>query len=64
MLEGAYEKVRESKEQFKRDLDRGMTRARAEASAKRDELGSNGDTRRQPVAVPVRPAVDGPNERL
>jgi hypothetical protein len=64
MLEGAYAKGQENKEQFRRDLDQGVSRAKAEARDRKDELQSDGDTRRQPVAVPVRPAVDGTDENL
>ena len=42
MLQGAYEKGQANKEQFKRDLDQGMSRARDEASSKRDELERDG----------------------
>lgn len=42
MLEGAYEKGQANKEQFKRDLDQGVSRARDEAAAKKDELDSVG----------------------
>jgi hypothetical protein len=38
MLEGAYQKGQENKEQFKRDLDRGVSRAQDEAQQKKDEL--------------------------
>jgi Conserved TM helix len=58
MLQGAYEKGQANKEQFKRDLDQGVTRAREEAQSKKAEL-AEGDTRRAPVAMPVaEPAVD------
>jgi Conserved TM helix len=50
MLEGAYQKGQENKEQFKRDLDQGMARAKEEAREKKDELTS-GDTQRRPVPV-------------
>ena len=50
MLEGAYQKGQESKEQFKRDLDRGVSRAKDEAREKKDELSSD-DTQRQRAAV-------------
>jgi hypothetical protein len=43
MLQGAYEKGRANKEQFKRDLDQGVSRARDEAAARRDELESDGE---------------------
>jgi Conserved TM helix len=38
MLEGAYAKGQANKEQYKRELDQGVTRARAEAERKKDEL--------------------------
>jgi len=38
MLQGAYEKGQENKEQFKRDLDQGVNRAKEEVEAKKDEL--------------------------
>ncbi|MGN6798076.1 MAG: mechanosensitive ion channel family protein [Gaiellaceae bacterium] len=37
MLEGAYSNVQQNKEQWKRDLDHGMRRARDEASRQKDE---------------------------
>jgi len=59
MLQGAYEKGQENKEQFKRDLDQGMSRARDEVQSARDGLSSDdtlssGDTQRQPVVVASR----------
>jgi hypothetical protein len=36
MLQGAYEQGRANKEQFKRDLDRGVSRAREEAQSMQD----------------------------
>jgi hypothetical protein len=58
MLQGAYEKGQENKEQFRRDLDLGMSRAREEAQAMRDgaEATSADDT--QPHA-PLTPATGG-----
>ena len=44
MLEGAYSNVQENKEQWRRDLDQGMTRAREEAHSAKNEW-SEGDTR-------------------
>jgi Conserved TM helix len=38
MLEGAYEKGQENKDQYRRDLDRGLTSARSHASDKRAEM--------------------------
>lgn len=43
MLESAYQKGQANKEQFKQDLDTGMTRAKEEAKAKKDELQRNGE---------------------
>lgn len=37
LLQGAYEKGRESSDEFKRDLDRGVSRARDEAEQLKDE---------------------------
>jgi hypothetical protein len=56
MLQGAYEKGQENKEQFKRDLDEGMSRARDEVKSARESISSDdetssGDTQRQPVVV-------------
>jgi Mechanosensitive ion channel, conserved TM helix len=49
MLEGAYAKGQESKEQFRRDVDLGLTRAQAQVEEKRDELGR----------APARPTATG-----
>ena len=49
MLEGAYEKGQENKEQFKRDLDRGASRAKSEVEDKKDDLQQQN----------ARPAVQG-----
>jgi len=38
MLEGAYEKGHEHKDEFERDLDSGLNRAREDVTAKKDEL--------------------------
>ena len=46
MLQGAYEKGQENKQQFKQDLDKGMSRAREEAQSKQ-----SGDTQTQPRPV-------------
>lgn len=37
MLEGAYQKGQENKEQLKQDLDKGMSRAKEEAQAAKDK---------------------------
>lgn len=49
MLEGAYSNVQDNKEQWKRDLDEGMTRAKDEASSMKDDFSSSdsGETERQ-----------------
>ena len=45
MLEGAYEKGQENKEQYRRELDQGMARARIEAQEKKEDLqGTNART--------------------
>ena len=38
MLESAYQKGQENKEQFRRDLDQGMSRAQQDVQRKKDEL--------------------------
>jgi hypothetical protein len=42
LLQGAYDKGRENKDQFKRDLDQGISRAREEAETRREST-SDGD---------------------
>jgi signal transduction histidine kinase len=42
MLEGAYRTTQENKEQWRRDLDQGMTRARSEASDMKDQMNDGG----------------------
>jgi Conserved TM helix len=43
MLQGAYEKGQENKEQFRQDLDQGLSRAREEASSMKESFsGSDG----------------------
>jgi hypothetical protein len=41
MLEGAYANVQENKDQWKRDLDQGMTRAKDEVSNMKDDSSSD-----------------------
>ena len=55
LLVGAYEKGRENKDQFRRDLDMGMQRAREDAEAAKERVGagSGGDA----GAEPVRPSA-------
>src|SRR3954447_7631582 len=42
MLEGAYRTTQQNKEQWRRDLDQGVSRAREEASNMKDEYSSDG----------------------
>jgi len=65
LLQGAYEKGQENKEQFKQDLDQGLSRAKDEAGSMKESLsGPDGDggardrdTRSmQPVAAATAPA--------
>ena len=42
MLEGAYEKGQQHKDEFKRDLDEGISRAKEDVQAKKDELADSG----------------------
>jgi hypothetical protein len=62
MLEGAYQKGQASKAEFKRDLDQGISRARAEAQAKKDELDAESDTRVRPAGVPIGDTSVGRND--
>jgi Conserved TM helix len=41
LLQGAYDKGREHKEEFKQDLDQGISRAKDEVRSARDELASD-----------------------
>jgi hypothetical protein len=45
MLEGAYTNVQQNKDDWKRDLDQGMSRARDEASNMKDEYSDDGSSR-------------------
>jgi hypothetical protein len=58
LLQGAYEKGQENKEQFRRDLDQGMSRARDEVQSAKESFSSEGDTQRQPVPVTSGGAID------
>jgi mechanosensitive ion channel-like protein len=44
MLEGAYQRGQENKEQFKRDLESGVSRAKEEAKARKDDLRQHDGT--------------------
>ena len=54
LLQGAYEQGQANKEQFKRDLDQGVSRAKQDARQQHDAL-TEGDTRREPMPVPADP---------
>jgi hypothetical protein len=56
MLEGAYEKGLEHKDEFKRDLDQGISRAQAEAESAKQSIRSAGP------APSARREQDGVNE--
>jgi Conserved TM helix len=54
MLEGAYQQGQAHKHEFRRDLDQGVTRAREDVRARKDELAassSDQETRVGPVAA-------------
>jgi hypothetical protein len=52
MLEGAYSNVQENKDQWKRDLDQGMTRAKDEASNMKDEVSAPSSDGKQYASSP------------
>jgi hypothetical protein len=62
MLEGAYSNVQQNKEQWRRDLDQGMRRARDEASQRKDEWhdGSRDATAVSGAAGPRYSVTDAP----
>jgi len=49
MLEGAYQKGQEHRDEFRRDLDQGIARAKEDVSAKKEELA--GSRNEQPTSV-------------
>jgi len=57
MLQGAYEKGQENKEEFKRDLDQGVNRAKEEAQAKKEELSDSSSTQTEVRGAPVASAA-------
>jgi hypothetical protein len=60
MLEGAYQTTQQNKDQWKRDLDQGMTRAKDEASNMKDEMtdgGSETPSRREEATARTRVAT-------
>ncbi|HET9506746.1 MAG TPA: hypothetical protein VFO81_02280 [Gaiellaceae bacterium] len=68
LLQGAYDKGRENKDQFKRDLDQGLSRAREEADRRRESTsdgdddsvrGATPETERLVTAPAARPAPLG-----
>lgn len=56
MLQGAYQKGQEHKDEFKRDLDLGMSRAKDEAKTMKEEqtASSDGQTERRPATATPR----------
>jgi hypothetical protein len=67
MLEGAYQQGQAHKHEFRRDLDQGITRAREDVRARKDELAassSDQETRVGPVAAGERtPDASSGNSR-
>jgi hypothetical protein len=65
MLQGAYEKGQANKEQYKHDLDKGMSRAKDEARSLKDDVSGDdsGATRVKAGGyVAPDPAVDAPTQ--
>ena len=56
MLEGAYQKGQVNKEQYRRDLDRGVARAREDARQKKEELEQHEDLQTRRSGATTRPA--------
>jgi hypothetical protein len=52
MLEGAYVQGQENKDQFRRDLDRGMTKARSQVDERRADLDGEPDSRTTTTRMP------------
>jgi hypothetical protein len=55
MLEGAYAKGQANKEQYKRDLDEGMARAKTEAQEKKAEFEQRRDLQAPQTGATARP---------
>jgi hypothetical protein len=51
MLEGAYQKGQANREQYKQDLDKGMSRAQEKVQQKKDEVEGQGARRFSPGAT-------------
>jgi hypothetical protein len=63
MLEGAYQKGQEHRDEFRRDLDQGIARAKDEVSAKKEELSgskSEQETRLTRIDPTLEPRPEGP----
>jgi hypothetical protein len=56
LLEGAYQKGQENKEQFKRDLDLGMQRAREDAESVKESAKEKADDGDRSGSIPPVPA--------
>jgi hypothetical protein len=52
ILQGAYQQGQANKEQFKRDLNQGVTRAKRDVETKKDEFDED-DTRHAPAPMPT-----------
>jgi uncharacterized protein HemX len=50
MLQGAYQKGQENKQQYKQDLDQGMSRAKEQAEQLKPESGTQNETGRYPIS--------------
>ena len=62
MLEGAYQKGQEHRDEFRRDLDQGIARAKDEVSAKKEELSgskSEQETRLTRIDPTLEPRPEG-----
>jgi hypothetical protein len=53
VLQGAYDKGREHKDEFRRDLDQGISRAKAEAGSIRESMDSPGSDGDRDVTQPL-----------
>jgi hypothetical protein len=54
LLQGAYDKGREHKDELRRDLDQGITRAKEDAGSLRESMGSPTSDGDRDVTRPIR----------
>lgn len=59
MLEGAYSNVQQNKDQWRRDLNHGMTRAQGEASNMKDDLSADGSGDQTEIRTRVAQSTGG-----